>query len=659
MEKKNFLPNVCWNYVIGYIDINSLLNLELVSKSFQETVSYFFKKQVKEKMPEGSTDQDYKKIFLSKTFNSLLQCPVTDEFCNDEQSHSVGNIKEKIMYNDIGGVVLGKKFIYNQIEVFHDNIFLLFQNGNFRIIKVKPESKTVYLYKNITSESKLTYFIYIPQKKSFLFIDGSSNFYTLDEENFELKKHPLKLPITTNLVKMFLLKDYILFLDDQDDFYYIPLNNFPYLSPSKEESEKKGADDDKKEGTNVNFIVMKFTKVYNKIKDISTSRTNIMIIDDLGFLYFTSCNEISKFTTTTIKFKQVSEISFPNYYKMSSGESHWLLLQKVVLPPLKEWTCEEVQRWFEEMKLEDYLNIIKYEKITGKDIENADQAFFIDCMGMQEDEIKKVNYEISQIRHGSFKKIKLYGWGSNKYGQLGLMNYNPGFLKSPTGIPLPELAHNDSVEKIYCLRSSSMIITRFGYIFITGNYNPKGKIPPNSKKNEENNQKSKKDKKHSSKKKGKESKESKEPVITHRWVDITKDICFDSLEESNEKLIFKVKNAFLVEDSIFFFGNKTDKIPFNMIQKKPKFKHLKKGDKFITSDKLIEHILESKKDKISKVKVVYSDACLKMLEDSLEEFTKSEIPYHKIEQLKYFNEIIWDRKKRFVNEEFLLFEDNK
>ena len=40
-----------------------------------------------------------------------------------------------------------------------------------------------------------------------------------------------------------------------------------------------------------------------------------------------------------------------------------------------------------------------------------------------------------------------------------------------------------------------------------------------------------------------------------------------------------------------------------------------------------------------------------MLETSLNEFIQSHVPYHKVEQIKLFNDVIWDKKKRFFKKE--------
>lgn len=89
-----------------------------------------------------------------------------------------------------------------------------------------------------------------------------------------------------------------------------------------------------------------------------------------------------------------------------------------------------------------------------------------------------------------------------------------------------------------------------------------------------------------------------------------------------------------------------------MQAKKPKLKHLKKGDKFPTSDAIIEKVMAKKKHLTDKIIIVYDDALLKFLETPLPEFLKSEVPYHKILQIKFFNNIIWDRKKRYHNLKF-------
>lgn len=90
-------------------------------------------------------------------------------------------------------------------------------------------------------------------------------------------------------------------------------------------------------------------------------------------------------------------------------------------------------------------------------------------------------------------------------------------------------------------------------------------------------------------------------------------------------------------------------MPFTLREKLPKLKHIKKGSKFPPCDLIIEKIKENKKSELDKYFIVYEDGLLKFLEAKLEEFLESDVPYHKIFQIKFFQDVVWDRKLRFYN----------
>ena len=324
------------------------------------------------------------------------------------------------------------------------------------------------------------------------------------------------------------------------------------------------------------------------------------------------------------------------------------------------------------MELDDYLNIIKYQKITGKDIVKGGKVFLLDVMGLLEDHINKLNYEIGTLKYETSKDMKLWAWGNNKNGKLGLMN-NQTFVKLPTLVNLPNMMNDDTIEKIFCYKSYSILLTKFGNIFVTGKYTIKEQTNNNKKIKEENNKKNKGKNKHKEvkNKKGekKDKKENNEKDNStnnnlpseNKWINLSKDICYTyyNLNNSEKKNInndsyFKIKEIFGENNNIFLIGFYSNKTPFFAIQRKPKFKHLKKGGKFITSTKVIEHIQEFLNDNIDNFKIVYGDSLLKTLESPLDEFIESEIPHHKIIQIKTKkDEIIWDRKKRYFKENFI------
>lgn len=279
------------------------------------------------------------------------------------------------------------------------------------------------------------------------------------------------------------------------------------------------------------------------------------------------------------------------------------------------------------------------------------KLFFLNVMGMMdENEIKKVKYEINRVKNVTVKKTQLWGWGSNKMGQLAQMDYSNSFIKVPTLINLPEMKNEqDYISKIYTGKSFALLQTKFGELYMTGNYTSKEKIqvkepnnnlnqPPVNKKNRI---------------------KSNTPVIVNpilsRWVNVTKSMLFDWSESQNESQFLRVKDIHLQfinnTSKLLVFGYKSRDVPFTLQDKKPKFKHFKKGDKFPTSDSLIEGILQKKKS-TDKFLIVYEDKLLKFLETTLTEFQMSEVPYHKVIQIKYFGSVIWDRKMRYYKYDY-------
>ena len=560
-----------------------------------------------------------------------------------------------------------KNFIYYyriQFEQFYSRknfYFVLYKDNTFSVIQYStfPNRKFNILYSYDFSNNLIKNFTYDEINNFVILIGDNFSVFVLKCDTFELIEYPKIIEVTEQINKIYSFKDFYLLFSNTENFYYITKEQFLNYFKKKKEYEEKDIEQKINEKIEFGFIIpIKFEKNYSKIKDISYSETSIIIIDENNKLYFFSANEFSKLNTINPTFKLVTEQQFNNYYSMSNGENFCLLLEKKILPPLEEWKTNEIYKWFEELKFNDYLNIIKYEKITGKDIYEGDYDFFINCIGMKDEDIKKLNYEVSKIKEGSYKSLKLWGWGNNKNGQLGMINYNLNYVKVPTLINLPELQENDSIEKIYCGKGYSLLISNFGNIFITGNYSIKDKIPKDENQNNNHHNinmhnngnkcsHNKKNKKENNKEKSKEQSNIKNQ---NRWINVTKDICFNC-NKLNDGMYLKIKNIFCKDDYILFFGYHSNIIPYQAFQKISKLKHSKHGGKFISSNKVINNILELKNKDKENYKIVYGDKLLKMLETSLNEFIQSHVPYHKIEQIKFYNDVIWDKKKRFFKEE--------
>ena len=693
--------NNCWDYVINYLDINSLFQLELTSKFFRNQIQSFYETKEKIKIinkeeninKKNKKKNNYKHQFLSNYFNLMIQTSIQNkEFCKEEPQKEIFEMTSMNLNKDIfpktETTFFKNKNQIEQIFLTKNHFFILYSNNNFSIIEFDTNLKTFkeqfnYDFKSITIKK----FSYSEIENTILFLQDNSQFIyllNLNNSNYEVIKYENPNFILEDIItNIYFLKDFILFLNDKDEFYFFPNENF--FQQNKNEEDKKEI-----KGKTIEKPI-KLEKTYKKIKYITSSLYNIILLNEDNQLYSISLTEYKnqKKKNPIPNFKLLFEQKFNDFYTMNCSDNYFILLEKKKILPFEEWKSNEISNWFQEMDLDDYLNIIKYKNITGRDIINGGKEYLIDFMGMQEDHLNKINYEISVIKNGSFKNMKLWGWGSNKNGQLGFVNYI-NFSKTPILINLPNLIEDDTIEKIFCGKNFSVLLSKFGNIFITGNYLVKDKEKEknknynindinnnnNSNLNKGKNDKGKKNNKEKNKgKKHKkdfekeniknEKKEDENQILNdNRWVNISKDICYcyyninlndkKNENEDNEKSYFQTKEIFNIENNLFFLGYYSNEIPFSAILKKPKFKHLKKGGKFITSTKVIEHIQEFLNDNIDNFKVVYGDSLLKILESPLDEFIESEIPHHKIIQIKTKkNEIIWDRKKRYFKENFI------
>jgi uncharacterized protein (UPF0248 family) len=580
------------------------------------------------------------------------------------------------------------KIQIRQISIQENKFLILYNNNKFSILDFDVSDISNKFNESFSynfSNDIINNFIYCNNQKEkiIFFIKENSTelFYLyLNKKEKEVNKLNLKNEFDIfkeeNLIikNIFTFNEFLLFHTNKDEFILVP---FTQLKITKEN------DDDKNSEENGIIYPKKLENNFGVIKHVYSNNSNLIILNNEDQIYSIPASDYKNYTNQIPKFKLFSEQKFPNFYTISGYNNYFILLEKEKVKPLEEWNNDEIYKWFEEMELDDYLNIIKFQKITGKDIVQGGKDYLIDFMGVEEDHLNKLNYEINTLKFESSKNFKLWGWGNNKNGQLGLMN-NQTFVKTPTQINLPNLMSDDTIEKIYCDKTYSILLTKFGNVFITGNYSVKDQSNDNQKKNNNNqsnqgkkNKGKNKHHKDEHKEKGKKNDKNNEKnkdneindnnYVENRWINISQNICYSSYnlykgaknKNSSSDSYFKIKDIFCHEDNIFFIGFYSNSIPFYAIQRKPKFKHLKKGGKFITSDKVIEHIQEFSKDKLSTFKIIYGDSLLKMLETTLDAYLESEVPFHKIIQIKDNNEVIWDRKKRYFKEDFINININK
>ncbi len=692
-----------WNIIFDYLDINSLFKVEAISKYFRKQISTYYEEKeslVKiNKIQSNENDKNaqiklFKQKFLSKYLNLFVHINISDnKFCNQNEKNEL----LKKTYPSIESMLFKNRIQIEQVSIQDNKFLILYSNNTFSILEFNISDTNQILKEKFSYnfvDNIIINFSYCENQNDgivlFLKENSTELFYLNIKEksmnNCVLKKM-FEIFNEENLIikKICPFNEFIIFLTNKEEFILVPyeqLNVFTKKNNKKSENsseDKKEENKEKEEKEEKIAYPQKLEKTYGEIKYIYSNNSNIIILNNEYQIYSIPSSDSKNYSEKIPKFKLFSEQKFPNFSKICGCGNFFILLEKEKIKPLEQWNNEEIYKWFEEMELDDYLNIIKNQKITGKDIAEGGKDYYLDFMGFQEDHLNKLNYEISSLKFKTSKNAQLWGWGNNKSGQLGLMN-NQTYVKTPTKINLPNMLQDDTIQEIYCGKTYTVLLTTYGNLFVTGNYTVKNQNNNDNQNNnnQNNNKKNKGKNKHHKdehKEKSKKSDKNKEKeknndneinnnVSDNKWVNISQDICYSSYnlfrgatknknKNKGEDSYFKIKDIFCQDNYIFFIGFYSNKIPFFAIQKKPKFKHLKKGGKFITSDKVIELIQEFFGDKISGYKVVYGDSLLKMLETNLDDYLVSEIPFHKIIQIKDNNEIIWDRRKRYFKENFV------
>ena len=274
---------------------------------------------------------------------------------------------------------------------------------------------------------------------------------------------------------------------------------------------------------------------------------------------------------------------------IGSGLLHSLALQRQELPPLSHWTTPMLIDWLEANGFSDCCNVVTHSKLTGKNLEEAEDDFFLDVLGIREVERQnRLKYLRSQVLVRSVAhKCTLFGWGKNLDSQLGKTEAT---YHQPVQIDLPQLKKAEDVKALLCTKSYSFVLTTEGRLFALGGMRLKARTT--------------------------------EPLL---WRDLT-----ETLTSDQHHLVDEV---FPGADDLSFLVLKRDHR--NQPQKRLK-----------GADHIMKQILWDPKLNFTDFVVGYEDRFLGIIEVSAADFSKSEIPSHRIRYFKRAGDIVWDRRSR-------------
>ena len=557
-----------------------------------------------------------KKNIIEKYSNFLIQIPYSlAEFCGIYSNKSLTDlfIDDKIKINDIK-LEINESFSCSSLVNYNENYqfynyknlviinnlkFMLFYNNTLNVYEINEnkifEKKFYQLF-----DTKIIFFDVI--QNSIYLIDVQGKLISMNINDFSTKIKKIRFYIPEELSQIFYISNYFIFLTKNENFFYIEydsifssIKNDGDLLPEQNQLLKEHFPNQEK--SILKLFPIQIKKNYERIIDVKANNNNyLMFIDSNYDIFGLNHNEIDNLKENEKKlnknkthknnyiesniinniengknvlyfYKICKDVKFHNYYTMAFGENHWIILEQNFRLPLSHWNNEEVFQWFEkELCFDDYLKVIKYQNVTGKNIIEGDRKYFKDILGMSVNKIKQLcNKEIKKVEEGSIKgESKFFGYGNNKYGQLGFIDIKYTKIPKKIEIPTDEIKNNnDFVTKIICGNTLSILITKKGKIYACGNFVPKEKNSIiNGEKDdkeieiEKGNQKRKKNKN----KKGKENKSGKKEEIKDKnlWVEISHEI----KRNFSNNFYVKLNNLYIQDNIMYIFGLKINKKDF-------------------------------------------------------------------------------------------------
>lgn len=105
--------------------------------------------------------------------------------------------------------------------------------------------------------------------------------------------------------------------------------------------------------------------------------------------------------------------------QLKSSLGHFLALKQKVRPSIVEWDTHALEKWVGKVGFDSIQRIIKFSRVTGSMLASSDSDYMRDTLGIQDENMcSKLKGAIDDVREAAIEESCLYGWGTNKHGQL-------------------------------------------------------------------------------------------------------------------------------------------------------------------------------------------------------------------------------------------------
>ena len=119
--------------------------------------------------------------------------------------------------------------------------------------------------------------------------------------------------------------------------------------------------------------------LYPKFTSIKSTQHQQALLTSSNMVYLVQKSQKNQFECRPIK-------KMNHVQKLESSLSHFIVLRKEIVPPVKEWTPDDVSRFFTRIGFPEIADSALRQNIQGPTIAHFDEDYFKDNFGIDDEE---------------------------------------------------------------------------------------------------------------------------------------------------------------------------------------------------------------------------------------------------------------------------------
>lgn len=137
-----------------------------------------------------------------------------------------------------------------------------------------------------------------------------------------------------------------------------------------------------------------------------------------GYCYLLLNQTIYEINVKTCTLTPLPDFAGKSIAKILGGKNHFMAWERVTRPS-ETWSTEDVIKFAQSEGFEDYINVFRIEKVTGKVLLEMDKKYMEEVLGILNHKLQqKLKIRLQEKNQQNGEGDIIYGWGRAAEGQL-------------------------------------------------------------------------------------------------------------------------------------------------------------------------------------------------------------------------------------------------